>query len=60
MLEQQKLDLGELLDYNHKLNLLLKDSNTAYFAAHSTFDVSEVRDIDRLLLVQSIYAGGKL
>ncbi len=63
MLEHQKLDLGEFLDDNHKLDLVLKDNNTTYFAAYSRHDPSNrlaVCTVDRLLLVQSIYAGGNL
>ena len=42
------------------LALVFKDNNTTYFAAYSVYDNSqEVFSVDRLLLVQSIYSGGK-
>ena len=61
MLEQQKLDLGEFLHgNNHRLALVFKDANTTYFAAYSiTAESEKVCSVDRLLLVQSIYSGGK-
>jgi hypothetical protein len=35
LLEQQQINLGEYLDNNHKLGLVLKDGNVSYFAAFS-------------------------
>ena len=60
MLEQQKLDLEEFLYGKNKLDLVLKDANTTYFAAYSNYSgLEKVCSVDRLLLVQSIYSGGK-
>ena len=61
MLEQQHIDLGEFLDNNHRLGLVLKDGNVSYFAAFSNPSFGkEVCTIKRVLLIQSTYSGGKL
>ncbi len=61
MLEQQKIDIGEYLESNHKLNLVLKDGNVSYFAAFSKFSQGqEICSVRRVLLIQSTYSGDKL
>ena len=61
LLEQQQINLGEYLDNNHKLGLVLKDGNVSYFTAFSTSSLSqEVFTVGRVLLIQSTYSGGKL
>ena len=37
LLEQQQINLGEYLESNHELGLVLKDGNVSYFAAFSNF-----------------------
>ena len=35
LLEKQRINIGEYLDNNHMLGLVLKDGNISYFAAFS-------------------------
>ena len=61
MLEQQQINLGEYLDSNHALGLVLKDGNVSYFAAFSKRSISqEVFTVGKVLFIQSTYSGGKL
>jgi hypothetical protein len=54
LLKKQQINLGEYLNSNHKLGLVLKDGNVSYFAAFSELSIGqEVCTIKRVLLIQS-------
>ena len=58
LLGKQNIDLGEYLDSNHDLSLVLKDGNVTYFAAFSKPSYGqEVCTVRRVLLLQSTYSG---
>jgi hypothetical protein len=61
LLEQQQINLGEYLENNYMLGLVLKDGMLSYFAAFSKPSKSrEVFPVGRVLLIQSTYSWGKL
>jgi hypothetical protein len=62
-LANQSFDLREFLDDNHALELLLKDHNTAYFAAHSSCDFGNQNGmcaVKKVLLVQARMEGNTI